>query len=250
MYNDFKRGVQQLNKICYLKQEMFEHGEQLVKYFENDQFKVDTFIFDYQMLIQKDFSDYDFLLLDLLPSIEKNMEIIDYLEKNYQAPLYVFCNGNPNVIRKAYLNQGAEGLIDLPYEPLLLSERIKSVMRFLNQLKDKKDEKIVIGPMTIDLLSREMIYQDQVVKLTKHEIKILKVLYQKKDQVVDKESLISAVWTIDEQATDNALGIHMTRLRKKFKFCDIELIETIWGYGYRFNYVKCLKRTSELANNK
>ena len=81
---------------------------------------------------------------------------------------------------------------------------------------------------------------DETYHLTNVEYKILTILLESKDETVTKDRIINYVWDNDKSATDNALGIHITRLRKKLTYDQrTQLIETIWGVGYRLNYKLC-----------
>ena len=68
------------------------------------------------------------------------------------------------------------------------------------------------------------------------EAKILRILLQHRDSVVDKDTIIHYAWNDNDSATDNALGIHIARLRNKIEYDESKpIIDTIWGTGYRLN---------------
>ena len=47
--------------------------------------------------------------------------------------------------------------------------------------------------------------------------------------------IYDSIWNYDDGVDDNALNVHISKLRKKLKECnpDEEYIETVWGIGYR-----------------
>ena len=99
-----------------------------------------------------------------------------------------------------------------------------------------------LGRLVLHLDNRELHIDQHVLSLTKVEFKILHLLIDHKESVVSKDTIIHYVWDEDSSATDNALGIHITRLRKKImEICDEDFIETIWGLGYRINLKACEK---------
>ena len=100
--------------------------------------------------------------------------------------------------------------------------------------------RLTYGPIEIDLSNHQIKNQHKIHNLTKVEYKILTILLSSKDETVTKDRIINFVWDNDKSATDNALGIHITRLRRKLDYeHHVQLIETIWGVGYRLNYKLC-----------
>ena len=135
-----------------------------------------------------------------------------------------------------YYQTGASGVIRLPYSDLEFKSRVISIINLLEKTS-RIINKVKIGPLEIDLHNRTLKKQDKLIKLTNAESKILRVLLQNKNSVVDKDTIIHYAWNDDESATDNALGIHIARLRNKIEFHkDKPVIDTIWGIGYRLNY--------------
>lgn len=115
----------------------------------------------------------------------------------------------------------------------------------MHYIKRSGNEHRVIGPIEIDLKNRYIKNKNDILPLTNVEYKILSILLNMKDQTVSKDYLIHRVWDKDSSATDNALGIHIMRLRKKLIISpNRSLIETVWGVGYKLN-TKCVEDHSQ-----
>ena len=185
-------------------------------------------------------SDYDFICLHLEYNDLINQHIIANIKKFTRVPLYIFGRNHTDEEKVKLLNSGAEGYIQIPFSDVELYARIVAVLKFLNQLTQKNINKIYFGPFEIDMTNHQIKNGDQTYHLTNVEYKILSILLEYKDETVTKDRIINYVWDNDKSATDNALGIHITRLRKKLTHdTNIQLIETIWGVGYRLNYKLC-----------
>ncbi len=182
----------------------------------------------------------DFICLHLEYNDLINQHIIANIKRYSKVPLYIFGKHHHAEEKARLLNIGAEGYIEMPYSELELFARIKAVIKFITHLTKRNVKRIVAGPIQIDLANHQIKNGSEVHHLTNVEYKILNILLDSKDETVTKDRIINFVWDNDKSATDNALGIHITRLRKKLTYDHrIQLIETVWGVGYRFNYKLC-----------
>jgi len=216
-----------------------------------DIFKKEFFMVDVRNLNSiehhaNDVHHYDFILVHLEFLELANERIIKTIKSRCKCPLYVFSKNHTDDEKAKLMEFGAEGHIDIPFNSMIVAARVKAVLRFLNSLKKTKDNTIQIGPILVDLDNYLIVENDKFTNLTNVEHKILKILLEHRDHTVTKDDIIRYVWDDDTSATDNALGIHITRLRKKMSCGDqIEIIETIWGVGYRLNFRLCDKVHNE-----
>lgn len=78
-----------------------------------------------------------------------------------------------------------------------------------------------------------MVYQDQVISLTKNEYRILFTLMKNKGKVVSREKLMEQLWETDSFVDDNTLTVNITRLRKKLESAGLtQFVTTKFGIGY------------------
>ena len=76
--------------------------------------------------------------------------------------------------------------------------------------------------MKLQLNSSTVIYKDQIIELSKNEMRILYTLLQHKESIVSRDQLMESLWQSNEFIDDNTLTVNVARLRKKFREC---------GYG-------------------
>ena len=182
----------------------------------------------------------DFILLHLGHQDNENEMMIQTIKKHAICPLYVFSKDHKADQVSRFLEIGSEGHIDIPFKAEMVAPRIKAVLRFLHQIKRTPPNTLRFGRLSLHLDNHEVFIDDKPILLTNVEFKIFELLVENKDTVVSKDKIIHYVWDQDVSATDNALGIHITRLRKKLSCSDeFNLIETIWGLGYRLNLKLC-----------
>ncbi|HPG43099.1 MAG TPA: response regulator transcription factor [Acholeplasmataceae bacterium] len=214
--------------------------EDLISLFKRDFFNVYTFASLHTAISPDHFRKYDFILLHLEDNDTKHIELIKEIKDNCSCPLYVFSKTHSAEEASHLLEAGSEGHIEIPFSAQAVAPRIKAVLRFLSQLKKGTSRAIRYGRLSLNIDNREILIDDRKIPLTNVEFKIVHLLIEHREMVVTKDKIIHYVWDENSSATDNALGIHITRLRKKLVCKDNEdLIETVWGLGYRLNLEQC-----------
>ena len=89
----------------------------------------------------------------------------------------------------------------------------------------------------LNILEATISYQIQIIELTKNELKIMQMLFEKSETFVSRDDLMIALWQSDQFVDDNTLSVNMNRLRKKLDdFGFDSLIKTKKGLGYKLYY--------------
>ena len=92
-----------------------------------------------------------------------------------------------------------------------------------------------LDDLTINYSKRQVSYQNQVIKYTKKEFDIVKLLTRNPGQVFDKERIYEVIWGYDGQGNSSIIVEHVQRIRKKFMdYTERNYIETVWGIGYKW----------------
>ena len=85
----------------------------------------------------------------------------------------------------------------------------------------------------MNLKAMDLVYQGEVVSLTKNEFQILQVLFDHAGNIVSREDLMKELWNSDFFIDDNTLSVNVARLRKKLEAVGLkDFIETKKGVGY------------------
>lgn len=97
----------------------------------------------------------------------------------------------------------------------------------------------------LDIVLRSLFYRNTLVPLAPKTFDILRLLVQRKGQLVSKDELIKEIWP-DQFVGENNLTVRMSALRKALvRLGESRLIETISGSGYRF-----VGRVREMSHNE
>jgi two-component system response regulator ChvI len=141
---------------------------------------------------------------------------------------------------------GADDFITKPFSQRLLVERVKAILR-RSAPKDgvvggvagePPPGKALIerGALVLDEERHTCTWKGQRVTLTVTEFLILQSLALRPGVVKSRNALMDAAYDDQVYVDDRTIDSHIKRLRKKFKAVDddFEMIETLYGVGYRF----------------
>ncbi|MGN7401032.1 response regulator [Cytobacillus praedii] len=128
---------------------------------------------------------------------------------------------------------GADDFIQKPFHFDVLVAKIQAILRRVYNYNSTVTNLKTWYDAKIDFEKNTITNDVGLVELTKNEIFILKLLIDRKNQIVSREELITSLWDDERFISDNTLTVNVNRLRKKLD--EIRLgcyIETKIGQGY------------------
>ena len=136
------------------------------------------------------------------------------------------------------LNLGADEFLVKPIRAMEFVARIRALLRrarshaaeagLPNQYEDEH--------LQVDISNRRVVVQDNEVRLTPTEFKLLALLVQHPDQVMTFQQLLEQVWGFEYQREHHYPRIYVSHLRRKIE-PDVKnptYIQSEYGIGYRF----------------
>ncbi len=127
---------------------------------------------------------------------------------------------------------GADDYVVKPFSVRELLLRIQAILR-RGVAEPQTGIAIVFGRLRIDRDAHRVWSADEELELTALEFKLLVTLYDRKNRVQSRATLLSDVWGIDADITTRTVDTHVKRLREKLGASG-DYIETVRGVGYRF----------------
>jgi len=131
------------------------------------------------------------------------------------------------------LENYADDYITKPFDPQVLTARIRAVLRRKAKLDDPPSAVMERGPVTINLESHEVMVQGEPVAMTKTEFDILVCLARRPNIVLSRTQILTAVREDEYAITERVVDYQISGLRRKLGAAG-ECIETIRGVGYKF----------------
>ena len=183
----------------------------------------------------------DLAILDIKMPRMDGMELLRRLRQHSDVPA-IFLTLNDDEIDVLFgLQMGADDLIRKPFSQRLLVERVKAVLRRVqprdaSAIKPDGDKVLERGLLLMDQERHTCTWKGQPVTLTVTEFLILYALAQRPGVVKSRNALMDAAYDDQVYVDDRTIDSHIKRLRKKFKVVDdsFDMIETLYGVGYRF----------------
>jgi DNA-binding response OmpR family regulator len=199
-----------------------------------------------RLLTSEDAARIDLVILDLmLPNLD-GIEICRQLRRVHpDLPVIMLTALGQEDDRIAGLEVGADDYVTKPFSPRELVLRVESVLR--RRVSAMADAPVVlsVGPLTLDTAARRACKNGVELNLTVRELDLLTYLMSHPGTAFTRTELMAAVWgwTFGDQST---VTVHVRRVREKIEDDpkDPQLIQTVWGVGYRLDGVVATPMTS------
>lgn len=128
---------------------------------------------------------------------------------------------------------GADDYVQKPFNTNVLIAKLQAIYRRVYQFSLDEKRVITWQEATLDLTKDSISREDKVIYLSKTEMIILEMLVRKQNQIVTRDTIITALWDDEAFVSDNTLTVNVNRLRKKLKDIGMDNeIETKVGRGY------------------
>ncbi|NTZ06106.1 response regulator transcription factor [Burkholderia metallica] len=130
------------------------------------------------------------------------------------------------------LRAGGDDYLTKPFEFIELTARLDALMR-RRDMPAQADQELQVGPLSLNLLTREVTCGGRPVALLPREYRLLEFLMRHANQTVSRTMLFEAVWGYRLDERTNVIDVHVSRLRKKLDPAGtLALIRTVRGSGY------------------
>lgn len=185
---------------------------------------------------------FDVLILDLMMPGEDGLAILKRLraEKD-MTPVIMLTARGEDVDRILGLELGADDYLGKPFNPRELLARIHAVLRRRPRqdapgAPSMKNEVVKFGDFELDLGTRVLKKNGEIVPLTTGEFAVLKAFARHPRQPLSRDKLMEMARGREYEAFDRSLDVQVSRLRKLLEPDPSKprYLQTVWGLGYVF----------------
>ena len=191
--------------------------------------------------------DYDLLLIDItLPRLDGISLCRRVRAHDYKMPILVVTGRGSGHDQAIGLDAGADGYMVKPLDQEVLIARIRALLRRTGTAFQSVLEK---GNLRLDPTSREVTYAGQLLSLSPKEFSILEFFLRNGRQVFTYSVILDQIWAYEETPSEDAVRTHIKGLRQKFRGvgAPTDLIETVYGLGYRLKPLESIADSTKTA---
>lgn len=185
---------------------------------------------------------FDLVLLDLMIPKISGMEVMQQIRKESVVPIIIMSAKDTDSDITLGLGLGADDYIIKPFSVTQVVARIKANLRRTQQyaplsptVSDKEKTIFTCRDLILNADDYSVQKNGQKLELTAKEFDILKLLLQNPKKVYTKEQIYSLIWNDAYLGDENAVNVHISRLRNKIEDNprSPEYVITVWGIGYK-----------------
>jgi DNA-binding response OmpR family regulator/HPt (histidine-containing phosphotransfer) domain-containing protein len=193
--------------------------------------------------------DFDLILLNLMIPKVNGIDFCQQLRaQGNQVPILLMTTHDS-------IEQGVRGLEagadDYVVKPLDLTELLAKIRALLRRRQLVLASTLTWENLRLDTHTREARYGNHFLRLTPKEFGILEILLRHPQRVFSRSAILDKLWDFAEPPTEETVTSHIRALRRKLETAGAtqNLIETVYGLGYRLKSVTAKQEPSESLHN-
>lgn len=187
---------------------------------------------------------YALVLLDLMIPKISGMDVMQKIRNSSTVPIIIISAKDTDSDITLGLGLGADDYITKPFSVTEVLARIKANIRRTTQydvlVPNSESSRIEHCGLSMNFDDFTVSKGGKVIDLTAKEFEILKLLMQNPQRVYTKEQIYSLIWNDAYMGDENAVNVHISRLRNKIEEepRNPRIIITVWGIGYKLGEEK------------
>ena len=179
----------------------------------------------------------DLVIMDIMMPGDNGLVVVSKIRETSDIPI-IFLSAKSEINDKVTgLDIGADDYMTKPFAREELMSRIRAVLKRSNITTESKNQnQYIIGDLKLDHTSKSVTLNEQPVKLTPIEFKILAYFMKNKGRVLSSNDIYKEVWEDNEAYNiENTIAVHIRHIREKIELDtkDPKYIKVVWGIGYK-----------------
>lgn len=181
-------------------------------------------------------SDISMRIIDIMLPDGNGLELIkDLKQQKSDTPVIIISAKGDCFDRVTGFEVGCDDYIPKPFLPAELVYRVENLLKRvqLDNIDEDCENKILeVPPYSIDLIKRIIFENKKRIDLTSREYDIIHFFIENHGQAISRDFLLDKIWKNDYFGSDRVVDNYIKNIRKKLPKFEIE---TIYGFGYRYN---------------
>ena len=182
--------------------------------------------------------EYNLIILDVMLPKMDGFEVLRVLRaQGIHAPILMLTARSTVPDKVTGLNGGADDYMTKPFDTEELLARVNALTRRTGEVIVNE---IRYEDLSLDIQSAVLRCGAESVQLSRKEFEVMKTFLYNPTMTITKDALISNVWGIESEATDNNVEVYISFLRKKLKYLKSRVgIRNLQKIGYRLEVTPC-----------
>ncbi len=178
-----------------------------------------------------DLGSFDLILLDVMMPIMDGFSLCGQIRHAVDCPILFLTAKSLEEDVMYGLGLGADDYLIKPFGIGELRARVNAHIR-----RESREKRNILysDKVHFNLSGKELFVQNERVLLTKSEYEICEFLARHRGQVFSKEQIYESIFGFDGKSDSTAITEHVKNIRSKLHAFDIDVIDTVWGIGYKW----------------
>ena len=136
------------------------------------------------------------------------------------------------------LSLGSDDYITKPFKPMILSAKIKALLRRIEYEKqaipEQSSQNLECGNLRYS--GKKHVFQvgQEILSLTPTEMRFLEYMMEHFEEAVSKNEILDEIWNMNYDVETRVADETNRRLRKKLTAAGADVyVQTVWGYGFK-----------------
>ena len=154
------------------------------------------------------------------------------IRKVSQVPVIFISSAADNMNIVMAVSMGGDDFIAKPFDLSVLTAKVQAMLRRTYDFSGASNLIEHRGAI-LNISDATLIYEGNIVDLTKNEYRILQALMENRGRAVSRDMLMKRLWETDSFVDENTLSVNVNRLRKRLDAAGLTgFITTKFGVGY------------------
>ena len=180
-------------------------------------------------------NDIALIILDVMMPKMDGWQVCKEIREYSKVPIIMLTAKSDERDELLGFELGVDEYISKPFSPKILVARVEAILRRTSQVS--ADAIIEAGGIVVDKAAHSVFVDGKPVELSYKEFELMTYFMENKGIALSREKILNSVWNYDYFGDARTIDTHVKKLRSKLGDKG-EMIKTIWGMGYKFEYRK------------
>jgi len=182
------------------------------------------------------------IIIDVMMPNMDGFSAIMKIRESKNLPIIVISAKSEESDKILGLSIGADDYVTKPFNAKELIARVKSQLRRYTMLGDinSGNQVVSIGRLSFNFDNHTLSVDDEPVKLTSTETKIIELLMHYPGRIFSAEEIYARIWNDQiSYSGESTVMVHIRRIREKIEINpkEPEYLKVVWGVGYKIEKI-------------